>query len=41
MIGMIPDPTALKPVDWDDSVPTTIPDPGADKPADWSDDEVC
>ena len=33
----IPDPTAVKPADWD-SIPAEIPDPDAEKPEDWDDE---
>ena len=35
----IPDPTATKPDDWDESQPATIPDPNAKKPEGWIEDE--
>ena len=35
----IPDPTATKPDDWDESQPATIPDPNAKKPDGWFEDE--
>ena len=35
----IPDPTATKPDDWDESQPATIPDLDAMKPEGWLDEE--
>ena len=35
----IPDPTATKPDDWDESQPATIPDTDAMKPEGWLDEE--
>jgi Calreticulin family len=37
LLSQIPDPTAVKPDDWD--VPPQIIDPSANKPENWLDDE--